>query len=230
VFEPHVAEQVFEDLVRENTILVRRDEWLDRSKGVKLDAGRIDAITMLSGKSFKGRVFIDATYEGDLLAAAGVTYAVGREPNSKYDETLNGVQTRNARSHQFPTGIDPYVVRGEASSGLLPRIHAGGPGQEGSGDNRVQAYCYRMCLTNIPANSVPFAKPEGYDANQYELLLRTLQAGSRHVFGKFDPAHRLPDPAAGHFQLQRVLGGVENPGMADFGKVVILGGQPEYRN
>ena len=188
VFEPHVAEQVFEDLVRENAIPVLRDEWLDRSKGIKLDGKRIDSITMISGKAFKGRVFIDATYEGDLLAAAGVTYAVGREPNSKYDETLNGVQTRNARSHQFPKGIDPYVVPGNPSSGLLPRIHDKGPGQEGAGDNRIQAYCYRMCLTNIPANRVPFPKPEGYDANQYELLLRTLQAGSRHVFGKFDPA------------------------------------------
>jgi len=188
VFEPHVAEQTFEDLVRENAVAVRRDEWLDRSKGVKLDGKRIVSIMMISGKTFKGRVFIDATYEGDLLAAAGVTYAVGREPNSKYDETLNGVQTRNARSHQFPKGIDPYVVPGDASSGLLPRIHAGGPGQEGAGDSRIQAYCYRMCLTNIPGNRAAFAKPDGYDANQYELLLRTLQAGSRHVFGKFDPA------------------------------------------
>ncbi len=188
VFEPHVAEQAFDDLVRESAVAVYRDEWLDRSKGVKLEGKRIEAITMVSGKTFKGRVFIDATYEGDLLAAAGVTYAVGREPNSKYDETLNGVQTRNARSHQFPKGIDPYVVPGKPSTGLLPRIHAGGPGQEGTGDGRIQAYCYRMCLTNVPANRVPFAKPDGYDANQYDLLLRTLQAGSRHVFGKFDTA------------------------------------------
>ena len=188
VFEPHVAEQTYEALVREFKIPVHRDQWLDRSAGVKKVDGRIVAITTLSGQTYRGKVFIDATYEGDLMATAGVSFTVGRESNSKYGETLNGVQTKNARKHQFLSKIDPYVTPGNPSSGLLPRIHEGGPGKEGEGDHRVQAYNYRICMTNAPSNRVPFPKPEGYDAKQYELLLRTLKAGARHVFGKIDPA------------------------------------------
>ncbi|MCH7916598.1 MAG: FAD-dependent oxidoreductase [Planctomycetes bacterium] len=188
VFEPHVAERLFEAFVKEYDIPVHRDRWLDRQQGVEKESGRIVAITMLSGETFRGRVFIDATYEGDLMAAAGVGYHVGREANRVYGETLNGVQTRNARSHQFKNKISPYVVAGDPSSGLLPRVHDEGPGREGEADHRLQAYNYRLCLTNDPGNRVAFIKPEGYDPLQYELLLRDLVAGSRHVFGKFDPA------------------------------------------
>ncbi len=188
VFEPHVAERLFEAFVKEYDIPVLRDRWLDRQQGVEKQSGRIVAITMLSGETFRGRVFIDATYEGDLMAAAGVGYHVGREANRVYGETLNGVQTRNARSHQFTNKVSPYVVAGDASSGLLPRVHDEGPGREGQADHRLQAYNYRLCLTNDPGNRVAFIKPEGYDPLQYELLLRDLVAGSRHVFGKFDPA------------------------------------------
>ena len=188
VFEPHVAERLFEEFVKEYDIPVHRDRWLDRQQGVEKQSSRIVAITMLSGETFRGRVFIDATYEGDLMAAAGVGYHVGREANRVYGETLNGVQTRNARSHQFKNKISPYVVAGDPSSGLLPRVHDEGPGREGEADHRLQAYNYRLCLTNDPGNRVAFIKPEGYDPLQYELLLRDLVAGSRHVFGKFDPA------------------------------------------
>jgi len=187
VFEPHVAEAIFAQLVRESRIPVHRDQWLDRERGVVKTDGRITSIAMLGGQVYRGRMFLDATYEGDLLAAAGVSYTVGRESNRTYGETLNGVQTRRARSHQFQQPIDPYRVPGDPSSGLLPRIHAGDPGEEGSGDKRLQAYNYRVCLTRVEENRVPFPRPEGYDPGQYELLLRNLQAGSRHVFGKFDP-------------------------------------------
>ncbi|HCO97079.1 MAG TPA: FAD-dependent oxidoreductase, partial [Phycisphaerales bacterium] len=98
VFEPHVAEQTFEELVAEYKIPVRRDEWLERKDGVTKAGSRIVSITMLSGKTYRGRIFIDATYEGDLMAGAGVSYHVGREGNDVYGETLNGVQTRNATS------------------------------------------------------------------------------------------------------------------------------------
>ena len=188
VFEPHVAERLFETFVKEYDIPVHRDRWLDRQHGVEKQSGRIVAITMLSGETYRGRVFIDATYEGDLMATAGVGYHVGREANRVYGETLNGVQTRNARSHQFTNKVSPYVVAGDASSGLLPRVHDDDPGREGQADHRLQAYTYRLCLTNDPGNRVTFIKPEGYDPLQYELLLRDLVAGSRHVFGKFDPA------------------------------------------
>ena len=187
-FEPHIAEKVFEDFVREYEIPVFRDQWLnrDKQKGVTRSDGKITAITMLSGDTFRGKIFIDATYEGDLLATAGISYTVGREANSQYGETLNGVQTKNAVKHQFTKPIDPYVIPGDPSSGLLPRIHAESPGKQGDADKRLQAYNYRLCLSNHPDNRVPFPKPEGYDAKQYELLLRTLKAGLRHIKGKFD--------------------------------------------
>jgi hypothetical protein len=143
---------------------------------------------MLSGKTYRGRIFIDATYEGDLMAGAGVSYHVGREGNDVYGETLNGVQTRNATSHQFEKSVDPYIKPGEPASGLLPRIHAESPGKEGHGDHRIQAYNFRMCLTKVPENRVPFPKPDNYDPMQYELLARYLDKGWRAIFVKFDPA------------------------------------------
>jgi hypothetical protein len=191
IFEPHVAERVFEDFVRENNISVHRDEWLDRNAGVKKFNGKITSITMLSGRSFAGRMFIDATYEGDLMAAAGVKYHVGRESNATYGEKWNGVQT-GVLHHRHHFGvlkekISPYIVPGDPSSGLLPRISSEPPGEYGAGDKRVQAYCYRMCLTDHPENRVPFPKPEGYDPKDYELLVRIYEAGWRETFDKFDP-------------------------------------------
>jgi len=191
IFEPHVAEQVFEDYVREYEIPVHRDEWLDRAKGVIRSSGRIASITTLSGKTYAGRMFIDATYEGDLMAAAGVEYHVGREAQSVYDEKWNGVQTGVLHhGHHFGAvkkKIRPYVVPGDPASGVLPRISTDPPGEYGQGDKRVQAYCYRMCLTDHPENRVPFPKPEGYDPKQYELLVRIFDAGWRETFHKFDP-------------------------------------------
>jgi len=199
VFEPHVAEQIFEDFVSTHSIPVYRDEWLDRSSaGLRMQQGKILSIKMLSGKVFHGKIFIDASYEGDLMAAAGVTYTVGREGNDQYKETLNGVQTHNARSHQFKNNISAYTVPGDPSSGLLPRIQNAGPGTEGSGDHRVQAYNYRMCLTRVKENRVPFPKPNGYDPQQYELLLRDLLAGSRHIDGKFDMLPNLKTDTNNH--------------------------------
>jgi hypothetical protein len=187
VFEPKVAEAAFEAWVKEQGIPVVRDAWLDREQGVVKEGQRIVSITTLDGRTFAGTMFIDATYEGDLMAAAGVSFTTGREANATYGETLNGVQTKRATSHQFTNKISPYVVPDDPASGLLPRIHDGPPGEEGGGDLRIQAYNFRLCMTDVPANRVPFPKPAGYDPLQYELLLRDLQAGSRHVFGKFDP-------------------------------------------
>ena len=188
VFEPHVAEQNFEALAVQYGLAIYRGEWLDREAGVTLENGRITAIRTLSGNVYRGQVFIDATYEGDLMAAAGVSYATGREANSVYGETLNGVQTKNAKHHQFEHVVDPYVAPGDPKSGLLPRIQEGGPGEEGAGDDRIQAYCFRLCLTKVPENRVPFPKPEGYDPAEYELLARYFAAGPVKIFNKFDPA------------------------------------------
>ena len=191
IFEPHVAERVFDDLVAEYQIPVHRDQWLDRDQGVAKVDGRIQSITMLSGLTVRGRVFIDATYEGDLMAAAGVAYHVGREAASTYGEKWNGVQV-GVLHHRHHFGvlkqpIDPYVVPGDPASGLLARISPEPPGTYGAADNKVQAYCFRMCLTDDPRNRVEFPQPAGYDAGQYELLLRIFQAGWRETFDKFDP-------------------------------------------
>ncbi len=189
IFEPHVAEQVFEDLIVEYGIPVYRDEWLDREHGLEKKRTRIFAFTTLSGTRYRGRMFIDATYEGDLMAAAGVSYHVGREANRVYDEQWNGIQVGVLHhGHHFGTmNISPYVTPGDPTSGLLPRISGQHPGHKGQGDRRVQAYCFRMCLTNCPENRVPFSKPEHYDPAQYALLARVLNAGWNEVFDKFDP-------------------------------------------
>nr|WP_245802862.1 FAD-dependent oxidoreductase [Cyclobacterium lianum] len=190
IFEPHVAEEVYDEWVEEMEIEVLRDEWLDRENGVTVEDGKITAIRTLSGKEFKGKMFIDATYEGDLMAAAGVSYHVGREANSVYGEEWNGVQTGvYHHKHHFKVldqPIDPYWVKGDPSSGLLPRISAEDPGVKGEGDNKVQAYCFRTCMSNHPDNQVPFPRPENYDSTQYELLVRIFDAGWREWFGKFD--------------------------------------------
>ncbi len=176
-FEPHVAEQIFEDFCREAGVMVVKQERLDLKNGVAKRDGHIASIRTESGRTFAGRMFIDATYEGDLMAKAGVSYTVGREANAQHGETLNGVQTKNATKHQFVPAVDPYVKKGDKSSGLLPLVHAGPPGAEGSADKRVQAYNLRLCLTDVKENQIPFTEPAGYDAGRYELLLRNFEAG-----------------------------------------------------
>jgi hypothetical protein len=190
-FEPHVAEAIYDAWMVEMDIPLVRDAWLDRERGVVKEGGRIVSITTLDGETYAGRMFIDATYEGDLMAAAGVDYHVGRESQDTYGEEWNGVQTGVFHhGHHFQAvsqPIDPYVVPGDPSSGVLPRISTQHPGEKGAGDDKVQAYCFRMCLTNVEENRLPFPKPDGYDADQYLLLLRILDAGWREVFNKFDP-------------------------------------------
>jgi hypothetical protein len=188
IFEPSAAEKVFEALVAEHEIPVYREEYLDREKGVLMDNGAIQAITTLSGLRFRGKAFIDATYEGDLMAAAGVSYTVGREANAVYSEQWNGVQKGVFHhGHYFKSHISPYVVPGDPSSGILPRISTEDPGENGEGDHRVQAYCFRMCLTDHAENRVAITRPPGYDSTQYELLRRVFAAKWNEVFGKFDP-------------------------------------------
>lgn len=191
IFEPHAAEAVFEQMIAEHQIPVLRDRWLDRERGVAKQGATITSITMTNGEAFAGKVFMDATYEGDLMAAAGVDYHVGRESTATYGEKWNGVQTGVLHHrHHFgvlPHGISPYVVPGDPASGLLPRISPDPPGEYGAGDHRVQAYCFRLCMTDHPENRIPFPKPEGYDPAQYELLVRIFDAGWREQFAKFDP-------------------------------------------
>ena len=188
IFEPHVAERIFEDYVKEYELEVWRDEWLDRENGVVKEGERIVSIRTLSGNVYKGKMFIDATYEGDLMAAAGVSYHVGRESNSVYGEKWNGIQTGVLHhDHWFKSDISPYVIPDDSTSGLLYGVSSGSPGVYGEGDRRLQAYCFRMCLSSHPDNRVPFPKPEHYNPENYELLARVFASGWRETFYKFDP-------------------------------------------
>ena len=188
IFEPSVAEKVFEDLVADNDITVHRDEWLNRQSGVVVEEGIIQSITTLSGKTYKGKIFVDATYEGDLMAASGVSYHVGREANSVYDETWNGIQTGTLHhKHWFMSDTSPYKIPGDSTSGVLPLISTEDPGIKGEGDSKIQAYCFRLCMTDHPENRLAFPKPDNYDPARYEILARVYQNGRRDHFEKFDP-------------------------------------------
>jgi len=194
-FEPHVAESVFEDFISDGKIEVHRDEWLDRTpgKGVSMKDGKIVSITTLAEKTYRGKIFIDATYEGDLMAAAGVSYTTGRESNSEYGETLNGVQVEQDRYHQFEAPVNPYLQPEDPTSGLLPGIEQEQPNQDGQADHRLQAYCFRMCLTDVSTNRVPFQKPEGYDEMRYELLLRAIRANANKHYAGYFTTTRMPN-------------------------------------
>jgi hypothetical protein len=189
-------------MIQPENIDIIYGERLNRQDGVIKKGTRIIQITMESGRSFKGKMFIDATYEGDLMATAGVSYTIGRESNSQYGETLNGVQanktsltmrgtiSRNAYNHNFIEGVDPYIVKGDPSSGLLPFIEKDPPAPDGTGDMRIQAYCYRMTLTDHPENRIPFIKPEGYNELEYELLFRNYEAAK----GPIEEMYSYGDP------------------------------------
>ena len=184
-FEPSAALAILERWERDNKLEIVRGEFLDRKPGgVVRNGSRIVAIKTLSGKTFRGKMFVDATYEGDLMAAAGVSYTIGREANSAYGETISGIERALSKNHQFNKGVSPYVKPGDPSSGLLPYVEPDTDEPDGTGDGRVQAYCFRMCLTDDPSNRIPFVKPEGYNPQNYELLLRNLEAIDPETFVK----------------------------------------------
>lgn len=201
-FEPSAALKVYKDMIAKEKITTVYGERLNRKDGVKKEGGAIVRIVMENGAAYEGKVFIDATYEGDLMAAAGVSYTYGRESNKDYNETLNGVQankislsllgtvSRNARNHNFIDRVDPYVVKGDKSSGLLPYVIEGGPGVDGTGDKKLQAYCFRMTLTDHPDNRIPFSKPADYNEMNYELLMRNYEAAE----GKLEEMYDYGDP------------------------------------
>jgi hypothetical protein len=175
-FEPHVTLKIFQDWIAEYELDIILNERLDLSDGVTMEDQRITEIHMESGKTYSAKMFIDATYEGDLMALSNISYTLGRESNEKYNENLNGVQTKYAIHHQFPDGVSPYVVEGDSTSGLLPNIN---PTilPDGSGDMQIQGYCFRMCMTNVEENRIAVEKPESYNEEDYELLFRAIEAG-----------------------------------------------------
>ncbi len=186
VLEPHVGEQIFEQMLAEARVPVLRGERLNRKYGVAKSGNRIVHLIMESGRTFLGRMFIDATYEGDLMAASGVSYTLGRESNSRYGETINGIHINHKRAN-IPHKLDPYCEKGNPKSGLLPRIHSSAGGHEGASDRGIQAYNYRMCLTNVPANRIKIEKPANYNELHYEIIFRAIEAGlPKEKFFKLD--------------------------------------------
>ena len=173
-FEPHVAEAVFNDMVAQAGVIVCTNQYLTE---VTMQGQQIVALTMNNGNIFRATMFIDASYEGDLMAQCGVSYTLGREATSQYGESYNGVRTPNTGGHQFGSlNVNPYVVTNNPASELLPLIQSGSPGVPGSADQRIQAYNFRMCLTQTAANQLPITAPTNYDSSQYELLARYIQA------------------------------------------------------
>jgi len=171
-FHPAAAEAQFRKMLTEAQVTTFLEHRLIQAK---TEAGRIVEIKMENGNRFRAKIFIDATYEGDLLAVAGVSYHVGREANSVYNETHNGVSFfRKPGGNQFRKPVDPYIVPGDSKSGLLPRISQEPLGAKGDGDGRLQAYNFRMFFEK---DGLPFPKPAGYDPSQYALLLRYMAAG-----------------------------------------------------
>lgn len=192
IFEPHVAEQQFLDYVRSGGVDVL---YQYRLVSVQKNGTAIQTITVeqadkpgqASYRLIKAKMYIDCSYEGDLMMRAGVSYIVGREANSLYQETYNGVQIRE--KHQFPEDIDPYKIPGQPQSGLLWGISEAKPEAQGSGDKKVQAYNFRICLTDEPSNRIDITRPMKYDSTRYELLLRYLDkkpAKDLWSFLKFD--------------------------------------------
>ncbi|HYH55191.1 MAG TPA: FAD-dependent oxidoreductase [Anseongella sp.] len=179
IFEPRVADSLFKDYIERADVDVF---YGHRIHSAVKEEGLIREIVLENaadpgaapGRTVSAKMFIDCSYEGDLMAKAGVSYTTGREANSQYGETYNGVQLM--QGHQFPDGIDPYKVPGEPESGLLWGISPEPLAAQGSGDKKIQAYNFRICLTDDPGNMVPITRPAGYDSTRYDLLLRLFEA------------------------------------------------------
>lgn len=177
IFEPKVASLVLAEYLTEAKI-----KPLYNYRVIKVNKAqtKITSIVLEHSKdknathyTISAKQFIDCSYEGDLMARAGVSYRVGRESNAEYNEKHNGVQLRE--KHQFPDGIDPYIISGDSSSGLLWGISPAKLAPQGSGDSCVQAYNYRICLTDNPENRIEVTQPDDYRPERYELLLRYLE-------------------------------------------------------
>ena len=195
-FEPHVAEDIFKQYVAQGNFQVLYET---RLRDVKKQGARITEVVLenavdrsAAGVIVRAKVYIDCGYEGDLMAKAGVSYVVGREDNKDYNETINGVQLMHG--HQFQDGIDPYIIPGKPESGLVWGVSRETLQPNGTGDKKVQAYNYRICLTSDKNNMVPITRPEDYDSTRYELAVRLLKANpSRKRLDDYFIWSRMPN-------------------------------------
>jgi len=175
-FEPHVAEAVFEDWIKEAGVKVLRGHRLKEINGVDKKDSRIESLHFENGVQVSAKVFIDATYEGDLLAFAGISFVVGREGNAKYGESKNGIRT-DTKHGQFDRSVDPYRIPGKPESDFIFGVQDGQLGVHGQANDCIQGYCFRLCLTKNSSNRVPMAKPANFDTSRYELHRRYVNAG-----------------------------------------------------
>ncbi|RYG63327.1 FAD-dependent oxidoreductase, partial [bacterium] len=166
--EPHVAEEEFQAMLAADNVPVRYNQ---RLKSVTNGGGRITQIVMEDGTVYRAKMFIDASYEGDLMAKAGVSFTLGRESEAQYDESFAGV-----RSEPWKVPVSPYVVPGDPASGLLPLIGKDAGIANGEADKSLMSCNYRLCLTQDPANKIPITAPAGYKESTYELLGRLIDA------------------------------------------------------
>lgn len=170
-FEPHVAERVFQKMATDAKVAVFFNHRLRENTGVRKSGTRILELFTENGDSFQAKIFADCSYEGDLMAQAKVTYTWGREGFAQYHESLAGVRDRTPL-HQFTVNISPF----DANHHLLPEIYDGPKGEVGAADKKVQAYNFRLCMTDSEQNRVPFPRPADYDPKRYALLARMLEA------------------------------------------------------
>ena len=178
-FEPSVAEQVIESLLAsEENITTVRYIRIRETEGVHKVGTRIKAIHLENGLTIEAKVFIDASIEGHLLHFAGIGSETIREGNALYGETKNGIQVEN-NYRQFQVKVDPYIVPGDPSSGLLPTIQTGELGEYGAPSQYIQGFCYRMVLTREANNSIPVQKPKNYNPTTYEIYRRYMAAGGQ---------------------------------------------------
>ncbi len=184
-FEPSVAATVLRRYIDEASLTIHTGK---RLRSVHKEGNRLVSFTTEDRDTFRARIFIDATYEGDLMARTRVSYTFGREPNEQYEETVNGIYY--GPKNQFYRPLDPYRVPGDPDSGLLPLIDPYPYGEQGEGDKRIQAYNFRLCMTKAPANRIPFPKPRHYDRDDYALLARYIDSG---VFDLLQSALPVPN-------------------------------------
>ncbi|MDF2724150.1 MAG: xanthan lyase [Paenibacillus sp.] len=201
-FEPKLALEVFNDFVQETGLQVKLQGRLKEEGGVEKRNARIVSITLESNEVYTANVFIDATYEGDLMAKAGISYVVGREGNALYGESNNGIR----KPTRIEPRVDPYRIPGDPSSGLLNRVNPNPGGPIGGGDLKTQAYNYRMCLTNDPSNRVEVTKPDDYREDDYEILFRLLEQGYDRLLFKLTmmPNSKTDSNNTGHFSTDYI--------------------------
>lgn len=196
VFEPSVAEQIFREYIDRGRVEVL---YSYRLHDVEKEGRHISQIVVENSanpspetyRKIRAKVFIDCSYEGDLMAKAGASYAIGREDNSVYGETYNGVQLM--KGHQFWDPIDPYIVPGDSTSGLIWGVSDHVLNPTGSGDKKIQAYNFRVCLTDNPENMIPITRPDNYDSTRYELVLRLHAVSPRKSVYDYFIWSRMPN-------------------------------------